>query len=124
MIVSAQSRISSLPTSVEPVNESLRTSGLSHITLPTAAPRRAVTTLNTPFGTPARSANSARAKAESGVSPAGLTTMVQPAASAGATLRVIIAQGKFQGVIAATTPIGCLSTRIRVSVLGAGMTSP
>jgi hypothetical protein len=29
---------------------------------------------------------------------------VQPAASAGATLRVIIDIGKFQGVMAATTP--------------------
>ena len=38
-------------------------------------------------------------------------TTGQPAASAGATLRVIIAMGKFQGVIAAQTPTGCLSTR-------------
>ena len=48
------------------------------------------------------------ASAQSGVSAAGLTTMVQPAASAGATLRVIMAIGKFHGAIAATTPIGCL----------------
>ena len=40
-------------------------------------------------------------------SPACSTT-VQPAASAGPTLRVIIAAGKFHGVIAATTPTGCL----------------
>ena len=33
---------------------------------------------------------------------------MQPAASAGAILRVIIAAGKFQGVIAAHTPIGSL----------------
>src|SRR5271166_4580187 len=38
------------------------------------------------------------------VSGAGLTTAVQPTARAGATLRVIIAAGKFHGVIAATTP--------------------
>jgi hypothetical protein len=31
--------------------------------------------------------------------------MVQPAASAGPSLRVIIAEGKFHGVIAATTPM-------------------
>ena len=50
---------------------------------------------------------------------AGLTTMVQPAASAGAHLRVIMAFGKFQGVIAAHTPTGCLST-IRRRLLGDG----
>ena len=38
--------------------------------------------------------------------------MVQPAASAGPALRVIMALGKFQGVIAAHTPTGCLSTRM------------
>ena len=51
------------------------------------------------------------ASAQSGVSSAGLTTMVQPDASAGATFRVIMAIGKFQGEIAATTPIGCLMVR-------------
>ena len=40
-------------------------------------------------------------------------TTGHPAASAGAHLRVIIAAGKFHGVIEATTPIGCFSTRIR-----------
>ena len=34
----------------------------------------------------------------------------QPAAKAGATLRVIMASGKFHGVIAAHPPIGCLIT--------------
>ena len=42
-------------------------------------------------------------------------TNVQPAASAGPALRVIIAAGKFQGVIAATTPTGWRSTRMRLS---------
>ena len=51
-------------------------------------------------------------------------TTVQPAASAGPALRVIMALGKFQGVIAATTPIGCLMTMMRRSAVGAGMTSP
>ena len=55
---------------------------------------------------------------------AGLTTMVQPAASAGPTLRVIMALGKFQGVIAAHTPTGCLITRIRREATVCGMTSP
>jgi hypothetical protein len=35
-----------------------------------------------------------------------LSTIVHPAAMAGATLRVIIALGKFHGVIAAQTPMG------------------
>jgi hypothetical protein len=42
-------------------------------------------------------------------------TIVQPAAKAGPTLRVIIAAGKFHGVIAAVTPIGCFSTTMRLS---------
>ena len=64
------------------------------------------------------------ARAENGVALAGLTTMVQPAASAGPTLRVIIAFGKFQGVIAAQTPTGCLRTRMRRVATVCGMTSP
>ena len=40
------------------------------------------------------------------------------------TLRVIIAFGKFHGVIAATTPIGCLMTTMRASALGVGIVSP
>ncbi len=83
-----------------------------------------VTTFSTPFGRPARSASSASARAESGVSSGGLTTTVQPAAIAGATLRVIMAIGKFQGVIAAATPIGCFRTRMRLPAAWVGMTSP
>ena len=60
----------------------------------------------------------------SGVSSAGLTTTVQPAASAGETLRVIMAKGKFHGVIAATTPTGCFITMMRASALWAGIVSP
>ena len=77
--------IRSLPVGVEPVNVSLRTMGLAVIAAPMAA-ALPVTMLKTPAGTPpARSASSASAKAENGVCAAGLTTMVQPAASAGAT---------------------------------------
>ena len=62
----------------------------SQNTLPTAAASLVVTMLSTPGGTPASSASLAMAKAQSGVSAAGLTTMVHPAASAGATLRVLL----------------------------------
>ena len=64
------------------------------------------------------------ASAESGVEGAGLTTIVQPAASAGATLRAIIPIGKFQGVIAAQTPTGWRSVVSWRPGTLVGMTSP
>jgi len=64
---------------------------------------------------PAFAAKCASAKAVSGVSSLGRATTVQPAAKAGATFRVIIAKGKFHGVIAPTTPMGCLITTILLS---------
>lgn len=48
----------------------------------------------------------------------------QPAANAGPTLRVIMAAGKFHGVIAAHTPIGSLVTTMRLSPAGVGIVSP
>ena len=45
-------------------------------------------------------------------------------AETGAHLRVLIALGKFQGVIAATTPIPCLMTTMRLSAWCCGMVSP
>ena len=57
--------------------------------------------------------STARASADRGVCGAGFNTMVQPAASAGATLRVIMPLGKFHGVMAAQTPTGCFSTNKR-----------
>ncbi len=112
-----------LPISVEPVKVSLRTSGLPVISPPiwVAEP---VMTLNTPAGMPARCASSASARAENGVWVAGFSTIGQPAASAGPALRVIMADGKFHGVMAATTPTGSLVTTMRLSGWCAGMTSP
>src|SRR5260221_13671387 len=104
--VEADCAISFLPIAVEPVKLTLRTVGFHVISLPISA-GDPVTTEKTPFGTPAFSASDANASADSGVSLAGLTTIVHPAASAGPALRVIIAAGKFHGVIAAQTPIGC-----------------
>ncbi|MNY10511.1 hypothetical protein D3C86_1434960 [compost metagenome] len=102
---------------------SLRTIGLPVSSLPTSE-AEPVTTLNTPGGIPAFSARAAKARAEYGVCEAGLSTMVQPAARAGPALRVIIAEGKFHGVMAAVTPIGCLSTMMRLSGWWPGMVSP
>ena len=80
--------------------------------------------LMTPAGMPACSASTASARAQRGVSAAGLMTMVQPAASAGPALRVIMAMGKFQGVMAATTPTGCLMVARRRSAEKPGMVRP
>ena len=62
---------------------------------------------------PACSSSRAIANAVSGVSLAGLSTMVQPAANAGPILRVAMAAGKFHGVTITHTPIGWCTTRIR-----------
>ena len=62
--------------------------------------------------------------AVSGVSSEGLRTTVHPAARAGATFLVTIDMGKFQGVIAATTPMGCLSTIILRPLSMVSMMSP
>ena len=106
-----------MPTAVEPVKDSLRTTGLAHSSVPTSRELStpAVTTLSRPAGKPACSARATSANAENGVCGAGLSTMAQPAASAGPALRVIIAEGKFQGVMAAVTPTGSFCTRIRLS---------
>ncbi|MCY1241314.1 hypothetical protein D9M72_542080 [compost metagenome] len=123
LMVDAVCAISTRPTSVEPVKVSLRTSGLLLISPPMAL-ADPVTTDSTPAGMPARSASATSASAVSGVCDAGLSTMVQPTASAGPALRVIIAAGKFHGVIAAHTPTGSLVTTMRWLVAGAGMVSP
>ena len=65
-----------------------------------------VTTLTTPGGNPAWSISSANPSVDAGQCSDGLTTTVQPAASAGASFQVISSSGEFHGVIAATTPTG------------------
>ena len=114
----AHCAISSLPTSVEPVKPSLRTSGFDVIS---RADRRRVLRVAgddaedaAAAGRPPRRASST-ASAVSGVCSAGLSTIVQPAASAGAALRVGIAAGKFHGVMPAVTPTGSLVTTMRRS---------
>ncbi len=44
----------------------------------------------------------------SGVCSAGFSTIVQPAARAGATFQEAISSGKFQGMICPATPTGSL----------------
>ena len=95
----------SLPTSVEPVKATLSTSGCSANAAPAVSPKP-VTMLTTPSGMPASAISSPRRSAESGVCSAGLSTIVQPAASAGASFHAAIISGKFHGMICPTTPTG------------------
>ncbi len=53
-----------------------------------------------------------------GVNSLGLSTIVQPAASAGATLHMIWLAGQFHGVISPHTPIGSRTMRLRPAALG------
>ncbi|MCY1506482.1 hypothetical protein D9M68_407340 [compost metagenome] len=94
-----------LPTAVEPVKDTLFTSGWETSALPATEPLPS-STLNTPAGTPASIASSARRRAVSGVSSAGLMMMVQPQASAGMTFHSAIIIGKFHGTMPAMTPAG------------------
>src|SRR5580704_608481 len=123
LTVPAHCSISNFPISVDPVKLNLRTVGFEVISPPISL-ALPVTQEKTPAGTPARSASSHSASAENGVWLAGFSTIVQPAAKAGPHLRVIIAAGKFQGVIAAQTPIGSLITTMRLSVPCEGIVSP
>ena len=52
-----------------------------------------------------------------GVSGAGRSTTVRPAAKAGASLAKLMWLGTFHGVIAATTPIASRSTQRRIGAL-------
>ncbi len=122
--VSAASRSRIRPTSVDPVNDSLRTRGSLSIAETTAPDFREGSTLTTPSGTPASASRPPMASAVSGVSEAGLSTTVQPAASAGPILRVAIAAGKFHGVTSTETPTGCRMTRILFAPEGACISTP
>ena len=95
----------SMPARVEPVNDIMSMPGCVLMAAPTSGPRP-LTRLNTPLGTPASCRISAKISAEVGVYSDGLRIMVQPAASAGATLQAIWLSGQFHGVIMPTTPTG------------------
>ena len=106
-----------LPTSVEPVNTSLRTSGCVTKRSPTTEPLP-VMTLKTPSGMPASSASSAKRIAVSGVTSAGLSTTVLPAASAGAKPQPAMGIGKFHGTMMPITPSGSLNVTSRPLATG------
>ena len=121
--VAAHSAINCLPTCVDPVNVTLRTKGLPVSSAPISVVFP-VTMFISPGGNPARSAKTINAIADRGVALAGLHTTAQPAAIAGAIFRVNMALGKFQGVMQATTPTGCLITITLLSLDGCGIMSP
>ena len=105
MIVGAHCAARMRPTSVEPVKDRWRTtSGAQHLADGDPRSPSAVTTLSTP----GRHAGALRQFGHGQRRQRRLLGRLdhhgQPAASAGATLRVIIAIGKFHGVMAAHTP--------------------
>ena len=109
------------PTSVEPVKATLATSGCSTSRCPQVRPGP-TTTLTTPSGMPASSAICSKRSAVSGVSSAGLSTTVLPAASAGASFHDAIVSGKFHGTISPTTPSG--SRNVMATPPATGIVSP
>ena len=60
----------------------------------------------------------------SGVSSVGFSTTLLPATKAGPSLRPARARGKFQAVMATTTPLGTLCIQICSSALSEGTMSP
>jgi len=102
--VGAAAAAIAVPARVEPVKDTMSTSGCEDIRAPTSGPLP-FTRLNTPFGTPASCRTCAKRTPDSGAISEGFNTMVQPAMRAGATLQAIWFIGQFQGVISAQTPI-------------------
>ncbi len=100
--------ITRVPTSVDPVNTILRTSGWVTKRSPTTEPLPGRTWKRS-AGRPASTASSPRRIVVSGVHSAGLTSTALPAASAGANPHDAIVIGKFHGVMTPTTPRGSLN---------------
>ena len=103
--LSAAACATARPVAVEPVNATLSTPLCEASAAPSSRLDPA-TTLNTPSGKPASCSTWANASVDAGECSDGLTTNVQPAASPGASLKVISSSGEFHGVIAPTTPTG------------------
>src|SRR3954454_10584144 len=121
LIVAAAPAAIERPTSVEPVNAIFATSGCSTSRVPHSRPGPA-TTLTTPSGSPASTASFSNSTAVSGVSSAGFSTIVLPAARAGASFHAAIVSGKFHGVMSPTTPSG--SRKVIATPPATGIVSP
>ncbi len=97
------------PVAVEPVKWTMSTSVLSASTRPVSEPSP-VTTLTTPSGMPASAAMRPISSAVLEVNSEGLTTTVQPAASAKGSFWARIRVGKFHGMMSPATPTGSRTT--------------
>src|SRR5262245_30961103 len=96
--------LTSLPTSVDPVNDTTLTASCVDRIVPTSAPP--VTRFTTPAGIPTCSRTLTKFTADNGVSDDGLNTTVLPHTSAGMIFHEGIAIGKFHDVMTAQTPNG------------------
>ncbi|MNM67512.1 hypothetical protein D3C81_790480 [compost metagenome] len=67
----------------------------------------------TPSGIPEACTSSAKRSADNEVSSAGLTTTVQPVASAAPSFQAMVCSGKFHGTMAPTTPTASLRVYAR-----------
>ncbi len=105
LTVSAAALATAMPARVEPVNDIMSMPGCDDIASPTVGPSP-LTRLNTPGGTPASSQDLREEQRAHRRDFAGFSTIVQPAASAGATLQVIWLIGQFHGVMRPQTPTG------------------
>src|SRR3954451_9884471 len=115
--------MSVFPTSVDPVNEIFRIVSLA-INSPTISEEFPMTRFTTPSGRPASSNTLKSSRDDKGASRDGRKITVQPTANAGPNFLALIDNGKFHGVIAPTTPIGCFVTEILLFGADAGTISP
>ena len=111
------------PAATEPVTLTMSIFGDAASALPITDPLP-VTTLKSPFGSPVSSTTFANSQQFSGVSCAGLMTMEQPAMRAAPALRAMRKNGKFQGSMPATTPIGFFVIRMLSPLLSLSTISP
>src|ERR1700758_2041008 len=99
------------PARVDPVNDTIAISGCPAIAPPTVGPSP-LTKLKPPAGTSASCSICAKRYDESGANSLGLSTIVHPAAKAGATFATTWFMGQFQGVIKPHTPTGSLRVNV------------
>ena len=95
------------PVPPDPVNTRTSTSIDRPIASPTTAPSP-VTAFKTPSGKPASCANSTMRISDNDAVSDGFNTTELPIAKAGPNFQAPIIIGKFQGIIAPTTPTGSL----------------
>mmetsp|Transcript_38901 Transcript_38901/g.117502 ORF Transcript_38901/g.117502 Transcript_38901/m.117502 type:complete len:221 (-) Transcript_38901:479-1141(-) len=101
------------PTTLLPVNATLRMPGCLAMKSPVVGPWP-LTMLTTPAGKPASLIKSHMRRPERGVFSLSFMTTVQPTASAGPSFHACISKGKFQGMIWPTTPTGCFHVKQKV----------